>query len=69
MSKTNPYWRFAPTNGGAEQSNNPGQVTFADAPVSKAVRELLQNSLDHPNTGLDGVTVNFVLLDLPSDPC
>lgn len=69
MSNTNPYWRFAPTNGGAEQSNNPGQVTFADAPVSKAVRELLQNSLDHPDTGLDGVTVNFTLLDLPSEYC
>ena len=69
MSNTNPYWRFAPTNGGAEQSNNPGQVTFADAPVSKAVRELLQNSLDHPNTGLDGVAVNFKLLDLPSEYC
>ena len=60
------YWRFAPTNGGAEQTNNPGQVTFADEAVTKAVRELLQNSVDHPQPGLDGVTVNFTLLDLPA---
>lgn len=69
MPDINPYWRFAPTNGGAEQSNNPGQVTFADDPVAKAVRELLQNCLDHPNPGLDTVTVEFTLLDLPAEYC
>ena len=64
-----PYWRFAPTNGGAEQSNNAGQVTFAADPIAKAVRELLQNSVHHPQPGLDGVAVNFTLLDLPAAAC
>ena len=65
-SQNTRYWRFAPTNGGTEQSNNPGQVTFADDPVAKAVRELLQNSIDHPEPGIDTVTVTFSLIDLPA---
>lgn len=64
-----PSWRFAATNGGAEQSNNPGQVTFADDPIHKATRELLQNSLDHAEPGLETVKVTFALNDLPARHC
>ena len=66
MPSTNtPYWRFAPTNGGAEQSRNPGLVTFQDDAMAKATRELLQNSTDHPEPGLETVTVKFELTQIP----
>jgi hypothetical protein len=60
-------WRFAPTGGGAEQGNNPGQQYFANDAVTKMVRELLQNSLDHPEPGIDTVHVNFKLITLSPD--
>ena len=61
-------WRFAPTGGGAEQGNSPGQQYFANDAVTKMVREVLQNSLDHPIAGLDSVQVEFKLIYLrPGD--
>ena len=62
-----PTWRFAPTGGGPEQGNNPGQQYFANDAVTKMVREVLQNSLDHPEPGIDTVHVNFRLITLSSD--
>ena len=63
-----PSWRFAPTGGGAEQWNNPGQAYFANDALAKMVRETLQNSLDHPEPGLDTVAVTFRLIDItPGD--
>ena len=63
-----PSWRFAPTGGGAEQGNNPGQAYFANDAVAQMVRETLQNSLDHPEPGLDTVAVTFRLIDIdPGD--
>ncbi len=59
-------WRFAPTAGGAEQGNSPGQQYFANDAVTKMVREVLQNSLDHPVAGLDSVQVEFKLVHLNS---
>ncbi len=63
-----PSWRFAPTGGGAEQGNNPGQAYFANDAVVQMVRETLQNSLDHPEPGLGAVAVTFRLVDItPGD--
>ena len=59
-----PTWRFAPTGGGAEQGNNPGQQYFANNAVEKMVRETLQNSLDHHEDGLDGVHVAYRLIEV-----
>ena len=61
-------WRFAATDGGVEQgAQDAGLATFADDAVGKAVREILQNSLDHPESGLPAVHVEFKLTDLPRD--
>lgn len=61
-------WRFAATDGGVEQgAQDAGLATFADDAVGKTVREILQNSLDHPESGLPAVHVEFKLTDLPRD--
>lgn len=61
-------WRFAATDGGVEQgAQDAGLATFADDAVGKTVREILQNSLDHPESGLPAVHVEFKLTDLPCD--
>ena len=66
--KGHPSWRFAPTDGGLEHgARDAGLTTFADDAVSKTVREILQNSLDHHESGLDTVHVDFSLLSLPRD--
>ena len=65
MSKA--FWRFAPTSGGAEQSNSAGQQSFAVDRVTKMVRETLQNSLDHPTPGFDTVCVDFSMFEVPRD--
>ena len=57
-----PTWRFAPTGGGAEYGKSPGQHYFANDAVTKMVREVLQNSLDHPARGVDTVDVTFKLI-------
>ena len=54
-----PTWRFAPNLGGAEYGNNAGQAHFANDALQKMVREVLQNSLDHPAPGIDTVEVTF----------
>ena len=62
------FWRFAATDGGVEQgAQDAGLATFADDAVGKAVREILQNSLDHHESGLPAVHVEFRLIDLPRD--
>ena len=61
-------WRFAPTSGGAEQGNSAGQYHFANDAVTKMVREILQNSLDHPAPGIDIIDVVFRLIQVtPED--
>ena len=65
-SKT-PTWRFAPTGGGAEYGKSPGQHYFANDAVTKMVREVLQNSLDHPSRGVDTVDVTFKLIHVAPD--
>ena len=59
-----PYWRFAPNEGGAEQGTNPGQKHFSSNVFTNMVREVLQNSLDHHQTGLVGVQVTFRTLSI-----
>ena len=67
MPKEGEYsWRFAPTHGGAEHSSNAAQHHFAADAYSKMVREILQNSLDHPEPGLGQVEVTFEMMDLPT---
>ena len=68
MSNRNADWRFPPTAGGAEQGNSPGQHHFANDVVKNMVRETLQNSLDHPEPGLDEVCVTYQLIHIkPKD--
>ena len=63
-----PTWRFAPTGGGAEYGKSPGQHYFVNDAVTKTVREVLQNSLDHPTPGLATADVTFKLTHLlPQD--
>ena len=68
-SRDNPHprWRFAPNEGGAEQGVNPGQTHFSADAFTNMVREVLQNSLDHHQTGLDGVRVTFRTLSIPAE--
>ena len=54
-------WRFAPTGGGPEQGNSAGQHYFVNDAVTKMVREILQNSLDHPTPGNDTIDIIFRL--------
>ena len=48
---TNPTWRFPARNGGIDYVNDPSSTHFSDAPISKLVRELIQNSLDAKHSG------------------
>ena len=65
--KTKQNWRFAPTHGGAEHGSNAAQHHFAADAYGKMVRETLQNSLDHPEPGLDQVNVAFQIMEIPSE--
>lgn len=60
-------WRFAPTWGGLEQGNNPGQQQFAKDALTKMVRETLQNSLDHHEDGLGPVNMTYSQVQLDAN--
>lgn len=60
-------WRFAPTGGGAEHGNSAGQHYFVNDAVTKTVREVLQNSVDHRAAGIETVEVIFRLMDVSPD--
>ena len=64
---TESTWRFAPTGGGAEQGISPGQQYFVNDAVTKTVRELLQNCIDHPVEGIETVEVKFQLIQANPD--
>ena len=66
-ASSNPSWRFAPTGGGAEHGNSAGQHYFVNDAVTKTVREILQNSVDHPVSGIDTVEVAFRLMTISPD--
>ena len=55
-----PTWRFPERNGGIDYVNDPSSAHFSDAPISKLVRELIQNALDAKNDGFTSpVSVTF----------
>ena len=55
-----PTWRFPPRNGGIDFVTDPSSAHFSDAPITKLVRELIQNSLDAKDPGFrTPVTVEF----------
>ena len=65
---TRPTWRFPSRNGGIDYVNDPSGAHFSDAPITKLVRELIQNSLDARQDGLaDPVTVAFTETSLKRD--
>ena len=66
-ASSNPSWRFAPTGGGAEHGNSAGQHYFVNDAVTKTVREVLQNSVDHPVPGVDTIEVAFRLMTISPD--
>ena len=66
-TSSNAHWRFAPTGGGAEHGNSAGQHYFVNEAVTKTVREVLQNSVDHPVPGIDVVEVAFRLMTISPD--
>ena len=54
--------------GGAEHGANPGQSHFTDDAFANLIREVLQNSLDHPEPGLGTVAVTFKTINVdPKD--
>lgn len=48
-----PAWQFPPSNGGIDYANDPSSAYFSDAPIQKLVREIIQNSLDAKESGLE----------------
>ena len=53
-------WQFPPRNGGVEYVQDPSSAHFSDSPIPKLVREVIQNSLDARQSGLDApIAVKF----------
>ena len=60
MSAKSADWQFPPRNGGIDFVQDPSSAHFSDAPMSKLVREVLQNSLDARENGIyEPVVVKF----------
>ena len=53
-------WQFPPNSGGIDVIQDPSSFHFSDAPIANVVREVIQNSLDAREDGLDRVTVKFI---------
>ncbi len=54
------YWQFPPRNGGIDYVQDPSSAYFSDNPLPKLVREVIQNSLDAKEPGLNNpVQVDF----------
>ena len=63
-----PTWRFPPRNGGIDFVTDPSSAHFSDAPITKLVRELIQNSLDAKDPGFrTPVTVEFTETNISRD--
>ena len=63
----NASWQFAPSNGGIDVVRDPSSSHFSGSPLANAVREVIQNSLDARQPGLDSVTVAFTEIEVPRD--
>ena len=50
---TKPRWNFPPLNGGIDVVQDSASEFFTDNPISKLVRETIQNSLDAKLNGVD----------------
>ena len=60
-----PHWNFPPTNGGVDYVNDPSSAYFSDSPISKLVREVIQNSLDAKDRRFDEpVTIRFSEMEI-----
>ena len=53
-------WQFPPNSGGIDVIQDSSSFHFSDAPIANVVREVIQNSLDAREGGLDRVTVKFI---------
>ncbi len=60
-------WHFAPTGGGAEYGNSAGLYYFVNDAITNTVREVLQNSMDHPSQGIDCVELTCRLMEISPD--
>ena len=47
------FWQFPPRNGGIKFIQDPSSAYFSDDPLPKLVREVVQNSLDAKESGLN----------------
>ena len=66
MTTCQPRWFFPPTSGGQEYGSSAAANFFTSDALEKAVRELLQNSLDNPRSHDAPVHVAFRLLQIRS---
>ena len=64
---TNATWQFAPNNGGIDVVRDPSSSHFSDSPLGNAVREVIQNSLDARQDGLDSIGITFTQVDVPQN--
>lgn len=63
-----PTWQFPPRGNGVEIFQDSASAHFRDDPIRKLVREVLQNSLDAKEKGLDDpVEVNIEEKSVPAD--
>ena len=63
----NPSWHFAPNDGGIDVVRDPSSTHFGGSPLANAVREVIQNSLDAREDGLDAVRVTFTEMHVPPE--
>ena len=59
-------WQFPSNNGGIEVIQDPSSFHFSNAPIVNVVREVIQNSIDAREDGLDRVTIKFIESEVPS---
>ena len=64
---TNPSWQFAPNDGGIDVVRDASSAHFSGSPLANAVREVIQNSLDARQDGLDKVEVAFTEIEVPQE--
>ena len=64
---TNPSWQFAPNDGGIDVVRDASSAHFSGSPLANAVREVIQNSLDARQDGLDTVEVAFTEIEVPQE--
>ena len=60
----NASWHFPPTKGGIDYVQDPSSSHFSSLPIANLVREIIQNSLDARQPGLNQVGVSFTELPI-----